>query len=324
MESPGEYLKRERELRRASLASIFEGTRVPLKYLEAIEADEYETLPHPTFVKGFIKAYCKFLGLDETDAVLRYEIYMKERYDKPEPSRPSLNRREPKDQPNKEVKVFNNSWAIAVLAGCALVIIVSYSLYSRHKARLNRLNEAAGQASQAAVTPPPPVPAAPQPVSQEGGQGAQDKVDTAPKEAAKTAPKAAPKDAAIAPKTAPKTTPKDAATAPKTAPKTTPKDAPKAAPAAQPSDSADSTDSADEAHTLVISATDVVWIKVKIDDGEPFDVVLKKGESVVWKANDSFSLVVGNAGGVSLVYDGEKLSNLGKQGEVVTLKLPRA
>jgi cytoskeleton protein RodZ len=275
MESPGEYLKRERELRRASLTSIFEGTRVPLKYLEAIEADDYESLPHPTFVKGFIKSYCKHLGLDETDAVLRYEIYMKERTDKAEPSRPALTikRTEPREQP-KEGRVFNNSWAIAALAGCALVIVISYSLYSKHKAKMARLNEVA-QASQAAVTPPPPVPA----------------VATQPPVSPEEGPKAAPK---------------------------------KAAPAAEASDSADSTDSAEESHTLVISANEVVWIKVKIDGGEPFDVVLKKGESVVWKATESFSLVVGNAGGVSLVYDGEKLSNLGKSGEVVTLKLPRA
>ncbi len=271
MESPGEYLKRERELRRASLTSIFEATRVPLKYLEALEADDYESLPHPTFVKGFIRAYCKNLGLDETDAVLRYEIYMKERSDKAEPSRSTLtiNRKEP-----KEGRVFNNSRAIAAVAVGALVVIISYSLYSRHKARIARLNEAAGQASQAAVTQP--VPAAAQPVSPEAGQ---DKVNAAPK------------------------------------------DAPKAPPAAEASDSADS---ADDTHTLVVSANEVVWIKVKIDGGEPFDVVLKKGESVVWKATDSFSLVVGNAGGVSLVYDGEKLSSLGKSGEVVTLKLPRA
>src|SRR5574340_341513 len=100
MESPGEYLKRERELRRASLTSLFEATRIPLKYLEAIEADDYESLPHPTFVRGFIKSYCKYLGLDETDAVLRYELYMKERSDKaPEPPRPAhtIKRTEPKD-----------------------------------------------------------------------------------------------------------------------------------------------------------------------------------------------------------------------------------
>ena len=79
MESPGEYLKRERELRGTSLAAVYEAIRVPKKYLNALEADEYDALPHPTFVKGFIKSYCRHLGLDETEAVLKYEMYIRER-----------------------------------------------------------------------------------------------------------------------------------------------------------------------------------------------------------------------------------------------------
>ncbi len=271
MESPGEYLKRERELRRASLTSIFEATRVPLKCLEALEADDYESLPHPTFVKGFIRSYCRHLGLDETDAVLRYEMYMKERSDKAEPARPSLtiNRKEPKDF-FKEERIFNNSWGIAALAGIALVIIFSYSLYSRHKARIALVNEAPRQASPAVSKP------ADAPASKDNAQALPEEGRDRGNNAGKASVES---------------------------------------PAAQP---------ADKTHTLVINASEVVWIKVKIDGGEPFDVVLKKGERVVWKAADSFSLVVGNAGGVNLIYDGEQISSLGKSGEVVTLKLPRA
>ncbi len=78
MESPGEFLKRERELRGADLPHIADCTRVPLVQLEALEGDDYEKLPHSVYVRGFIRAYCKCLGLDESDAVLRYEAYMKE------------------------------------------------------------------------------------------------------------------------------------------------------------------------------------------------------------------------------------------------------
>ncbi len=253
MESPGEYLKRERELRRASLMSIFEATRVPLKCLEALEADDYDSLPHPTFVKGFIKSYCKRLGLDETDAVLRYELYMKERSDRSEPARTalSINRKELKDF-SKEGRSFVNLWGIAAVAGIALAVILTYSLYARHKARVSLLNEAARQTASVAAP------------------------------AALAGPD-------------------------------------KGAPAAGLA-----TAGADKKHTLVINATEVVWIKARIDGGEPFDVVLKKGERIVWRAANSFSLVIGNAGGVNLVYDGDKLQPLGKSGEVATLKLPRA
>ena len=50
--------------------------------------------------------------------------------------------------------------------------------------------------------------------------------------------------------------------------------------------------------------------------------MIKEGESVSWKASSVFSLIVGNAGGVSLVYDGRALPPLGKSGEVVSFKIP--
>lgn len=78
MESVGQYLKRERELRGISIEEISADTRVGVELYKALERDEYEPLPHPTFVKGFIKAYCKHLGLDDTEALLKYETHVKE------------------------------------------------------------------------------------------------------------------------------------------------------------------------------------------------------------------------------------------------------
>jgi cytoskeletal protein RodZ len=78
MDCPGEYLKRERKLREVSLDDISREIKVPVKLLRALEADDYSSLPHATFVKGFITAYCKSLGVDENDALLRYELYLQE------------------------------------------------------------------------------------------------------------------------------------------------------------------------------------------------------------------------------------------------------
>ena len=79
MESPGAYLKRERELRGITLKSVHEAVRVPLRFLEALESDEYEALPHPTFVKGFIKTYCKHLGLDDDTLGTAIEVTLRDR-----------------------------------------------------------------------------------------------------------------------------------------------------------------------------------------------------------------------------------------------------
>ena len=88
MESPGEYLKRERELRGVSLQEISEKLRLSVRRLERLEKDDYERLPHPTYVRGFIRSYCRELGLDENDAVLRFEAYLKEQSKKEKDSVP--------------------------------------------------------------------------------------------------------------------------------------------------------------------------------------------------------------------------------------------
>jgi cytoskeletal protein RodZ len=96
MDCPGEYLKRERELRDISLDDISKEIKVPVKLLRALEADDYPSMPHTAFVKGFIRAYCKYLGVDENDALLRYELYLQEvaEFEKPAVKPKSMDVRE--------------------------------------------------------------------------------------------------------------------------------------------------------------------------------------------------------------------------------------
>jgi cytoskeletal protein RodZ len=127
MESPGEYLKREREHRGVSLLSIQATTRVPMKYLEALEANDYDNLPHGTFTKGFIKNYCKCLGLDEVDAALRFEQFMKERSHGAETSHKE------RVKSSKKISLPANPRAVAVAAAgvAILIIVIAYFAFSK-------------------------------------------------------------------------------------------------------------------------------------------------------------------------------------------------
>jgi len=78
METVGKYLKRERELRNISLKEITTATKIRENLLRAVEEDRHDLLPTPVFVKGFLIAYGKHIGLDPTDVVLRYESDLKE------------------------------------------------------------------------------------------------------------------------------------------------------------------------------------------------------------------------------------------------------
>ena len=65
----GDKLRRERELRGVTLEEIAEATKIGTRSLKALEDEHFEQLPGGIFNKGFVKAYAKFLGLDEEQAV---------------------------------------------------------------------------------------------------------------------------------------------------------------------------------------------------------------------------------------------------------------
>ena len=69
MASFGERLKREREMRGVSLEEIAESTKIGKRNLLALETEEFDKLPGGIFNKGFVRAYAKYLGLDEDQAV---------------------------------------------------------------------------------------------------------------------------------------------------------------------------------------------------------------------------------------------------------------
>jgi cytoskeleton protein RodZ len=75
-------------------------------------------------------------------------------------------------------------------------------------------------------------------------------------------------------------------------------------------------------HVLNISAIDTTWIEVVIDRKAPKEILLYPGDAVEWYAENSFSLIIGNAGGVKLLFDGKEIINMGEKGQVVRMQLP--
>src|SRR5258705_12263355 len=72
MSSFGETLRRERELRQISLREIAEATKINLRYLDALERDDFRHLPGGVFNKGFVRAYAQFIGIDPESMVMAY------------------------------------------------------------------------------------------------------------------------------------------------------------------------------------------------------------------------------------------------------------
>ena len=66
-------LKDARQGAGLSLQEVSAELNIRLRYLEAIEADRFETLPPPAFTAGFVRSYAALLGLD--GCVLARQVY---------------------------------------------------------------------------------------------------------------------------------------------------------------------------------------------------------------------------------------------------------
>ncbi len=68
----GEKLRRERELRGITLEEVAVATKIGTRSLRALEEEKFDQLPGGIFNKGFVRAYARYVGIDEEQAVSDY------------------------------------------------------------------------------------------------------------------------------------------------------------------------------------------------------------------------------------------------------------
>lgn len=285
-------LKTARQNSGRTLKEMFERTRVSVANLEAIENGQFHLLPVPIYTRNFIKIYAQALGVDSSPLLNRYEEYLqalknKEREQaavKPPPA--------PLAEMLSRYKIF--LWVILIIILIAAVSIFA-SLYnkplSESQKGIGQTGEAEGRAAPAQVaTGADALPVGiglPKPekvtgVQPPGGQ----KVMASPSVLS----------------------PADSQTpASQKAPE---KDKDAQVPAG-----------AEETSLLIIRATEQTWIRMQVDDKEPYEVLLEAGETLSQKAS-RFNMDVGNAGGIRIQLDGKTIENIGRSGQVIHLRLP--
>ena len=74
MTSFGANLRREREMRGVPLDEIAAATKISVRCLQALEAEEFSKLPGGIFTRSFIRAYAKYLGLDEETVMAEFQV----------------------------------------------------------------------------------------------------------------------------------------------------------------------------------------------------------------------------------------------------------
>jgi len=74
---------------------------------------------------------------------------------------------------------------------------------------------------------------------------------------------------------------------------------------------------------LEIEAHEQSWVQATLDGGEMKEALLQAGERLTWTATEQMELTVGNAGGLTLSFNGQSLATLGEPGQVVRLHLTK-
>lgn len=298
MGSFGDKLKREREMRRISLDEISESTKIPRRYLESLERENFESLPGGVFNKGFVKAYARFLGLDEEQAVADYVAVAKE-----EPPPEDQFPLEIHEKPDREL---NPRKSHLPLIGAVVALVGVLAGYAVWRARIKQTENA--ENTVVAASPAESGNKAPEKSSgaAEGGTArpastsqAQNVLQHADyKQASVAATPVQP----IARLETPATTSARAATDPSLTKPVLNK------PALNNKD-----------FFVVIKAKEDAWISVIADGRRVSHGTLRANKQRFIRAGKQIILTTGNAGGIDVSFNGKALGAIGSESEARTL-----
>jgi len=129
-------LRLEREARGIALRDISEQTRISMRYLEGIEADDYRRLPGGIFNRSFIRAYAKFIGYDEQEAIEEYTRTLREHGESTDESTKSFRSVVYTDEgPHNRSPLLTLLLAVVILAILSLGVWAGLHFYQRSLAR---------------------------------------------------------------------------------------------------------------------------------------------------------------------------------------------
>ncbi len=219
MDTPGKFLKAEREKQQRSLEELAKALKVRVDYLKAIEEENYKLIPGEVFIKGYIRMYAEAMGLSSNILLKLYKKQVAK----------TLLTKRPMETGKK---IFTHKPAL-IITGLALLIIIPLIVFiSREEKR---------------------------PVTELTVVSEEPRVIV---------------------------------------------------------------DKEEERFSLEITAIELTWISVEVDNDRPVLRFLKPGEIARWTALNGFSVKIGNAAGAKLTFNGKSLGNLGPRGKVVNLILP--
>jgi cytoskeleton protein RodZ len=122
----GETLRETRIRRRVDLAEVEAETKIRVRYLRALENEEWDVLPGGSYTRSFIRTYANFLGLDGERLADEFrstvEDPLSERYPRAEPV--PAPKRGPSPRPSIVPRLQVSRGALAALISIGLIVLL--------------------------------------------------------------------------------------------------------------------------------------------------------------------------------------------------------
>jgi cytoskeleton protein RodZ len=287
----GEQLRQAREAQNITLQEIAASTKISSRALQALESEQFEQLPGGIFNKGFVRAYARYVGLDEEKMLAAYMAVAKP--DSSENEMETISSQLAAAHPQPESRV-SGATLMSILA-----LIVALGLgavwLKEHRKEVREL--APAPAAQAPIATAPVTPAA-------SGAGS-------------ATPAAAPSGTQMNAQTS-----SGEAAAPATANTATAASAMQST-AQQPAPESAAAGGQAAPVEVSISATKRSWISVSSDGKKVETVTLDPDKPELrsrnYQANEKLVLLTGNAAGLEVSYNGKPAGVLGSAGQRETV-----
>lgn len=299
MGSFGDRLRREREMRGISLDEIATATKISTRNLRALEEEKFQQLPGGIFNKGFVRAYAKFLGIDEDQMVAEYVVASQDNESaRDQKLRHDLSkvdfRHDEEDQREISLEPKSQWGTIALIVLIAVAAFGGWEVYQKKKLeREQRAQAPAAVSTQVSQQQTPPVtsttPAATLPSSTAVSNSSTTLGSTTGEPATDASKLAAQKTDTPASDTTAAVTPIKEADVP-----------------TNPSSPID----------VKIHANQDSWISITADGKTIMKGTLSAASEKAVRAKEQVIVVLGNAGGVEVSYNGKPVENLGKGQDV--------
>jgi cytoskeleton protein RodZ len=122
----GNSLREARLRQNLDFGSVEAGTKIRSKYIQALEAESFDVLPGETYVKGFLRTYAEFLGLDGQLYVDEYNSRFASVEDPVASSSPPRYRRERHRVGDSNLVVV----ALAAIVAVTILVVVAFGFGS--------------------------------------------------------------------------------------------------------------------------------------------------------------------------------------------------